>query len=362
MNNATSSFHGSDLEKIAAVYGIPKESIISFSANVNPLGASKQALSALSDHLSVISAYPDPAYTELRKAIADYTGAVPEDIILGNGVTELLKLALTAIRPKQTLLVGPTYSQYEEDLSFLGSKTDYLLAEKERDFVLTPDDVKGALKEDTDLVILCNPNNPTSFAFREPELRSILTTLREKNIRLMIDETYVEFRMDEEDISAVPLLKEFDNLLILRGTSKFFATPGLRLGYALTKDHLLLDAARSVTDAWNINAVASFVGARMFSDTEYISNVRKTMEEEKNYLSSSVSSLPGFRVYPIYANFMLVELPERLTSTEVFSALIRRGLMVRNCNSFPSFGERFIRICFMSHEDNVRLFTALSRL
>lgn len=362
MNNATSSFHGSDLEKISAIYGIKKEDIVSFSANVNPLGASKRALSLLKEHPEVISAYPDPAYTGLKSAIANYTGADPEDIILGNGVTELLKLALTALSPKHALLLGPTYSQYEEDLALLGSKVSHLLAVKERDFGLTPEDVTNALQEDTDLVILCNPNNPTSFAFHTEEIRSILTQLKERNIRLLIDETYVEFRMKEEDISAVPLLSDFDNLFVLRGTSKFFATPGLRLGYALTKNRVIKDAAFSVTDTWNINAVASLVGAGMFADDEYIRAVRKTTEEEKNFLSSSVASFPGYKVYPIHANFMLVELPSRLRSPEVFDALIRKGLMVRDCASFPSFGTHFIRICFMNHRDNERLATALGAL
>lgn len=367
MNKTKTEFHGSDLEKIQDVYGIPKESIVSFSANVNPLGFSQKAAKALADHMDVISRYPDRDYKDLKGAIASYTKANPENIILGNGVTELLSLFISLIVPGHAVIVGPTYSEYEKDLTRMGSKIHHIDALEENNFVL---DVKMLVREipdETDLVILCNPNNPTSGALFKEDLEYLVSDLQKRHIRLLIDETYAEFSKASGRITASDLTGRYDNLFVLRGTSKFFATPGLRLGYALTGSKELLDGAAKAQDPWNINSAADLAGTVMFQDTDYMELVRKTMETEKNYVCSQLASIKGIQTYPVNGNFVLVKLPDYApTSDELFDILIRQGMMIRSCSTFPSLGNRFIRICFMSHSDNCRLIDgikeALSRL
>lgn len=361
MQKEATAFHGSDLEKIEAVYGIKKENIINFAANVNPLGFSKKAASVLADDLSIISRYPDPAYTKLKKAISAYTNANSDNIILGNGVTELLSLFLSIINPIKAVIIGPTYSEYEKDLERLGCEICHIDALETNDFVLTADEILKQTPSGTDLVILCNPNNPTSGALRRPELIKLAHAYQELGTYLMIDETYVEFSKDSDEISSASLTNHFDHLLVLRGTSKFFATPGLRLGYALTKNAKLLASARAIQDPWNINSVAETVGSVMFTDEEYIRLVQKTMEEERGYVCDALSKIDGMKIFPVNGNIVLAKLPEgSLTSDELFDILIRQGLMIRSCTSFRPLGNRFIRICFMSHEDNVKLISAIS--
>lgn len=106
-------FHGSDLEKIEQIYGIKKEEITSFSANVNPLGISPLLRKTLADHIDAISTYPDREYTSLRRCLSAYTGASPDHIIVGNGSTELISLFIQITHPKKALILGPTYSEYE---------------------------------------------------------------------------------------------------------------------------------------------------------------------------------------------------------------------------------------------------------
>lgn len=360
MNQTNQAFHGSDLEKIEDIYGIPKEKIISFSANVNPLGFSPKAAETLKNNLSVISRYPDREYTDLKRAISAYTKASPDRIILGNGVTELLTLFIDLIKPQQAVIAGPTYSEYEKDLKRRGCKTGYIMAKEEEDFVLTPGRIMDETPDGTDLVILCNPNNPTSGAVLKKDLAAVLANFQKRNIRLMVDETYVEFSAASDEISATELTNSYDNLIVLRGTSKFFATPGLRLGYALTGSRELSDKASETQDPWNINSAADLVGTVMFTDADYIRSVRYTMEQEKEYVLQSLASIPGIRTYPVNANFVLVRLPDGApTSKELFDLLIRQGMMVRNCATFPTLGDRFIRICFMNREDNRRLIGAI---
>jgi len=356
----STAFHGSDLEKIEQVFGIKKEDIVNFAANVNPYGFSKKAAEVLKEKLSVISTYPDPAYTELKKAISSYTGANPENIILGNGVTELLTLFLNVFSPKKAVVIGPTYSEYEKDLKRIGAEVVYIDAKEENDFVLSSDDIIAETPEDTDLVILCNPNNPTSGTLRKNAIEELAKAYQEKQIHLMIDETYVEFSKEAKDITACELTNHFSNIHVLRGTSKFFATPGLRLGYALTKNDLVLEKVSKVQDPWNINSVAELVGTVMFTDEEYITFVRNSMDEEKEFVLNELKKIPGMKTYPVFGNIVLVRLPEIGPDSEsLFVDLIKKGMMIRDCSSFKQLGNRFIRICFMAHEDNVRLVEAI---
>ena len=111
-------FHGSDLEQIEAYYHIPKEEIVSFGANVNPLGLSEQLKKDLASHLDVITRYPDRDYRSLKKAISKYTGVSADHIVIGNGSTELISLLISTRTPKKALVLGPTYSEYEKGTGF----------------------------------------------------------------------------------------------------------------------------------------------------------------------------------------------------------------------------------------------------
>lgn len=360
MNKTKNEFHGSDLEKIQDVYGIPKENIVSFSANVNPLGFSPKAAKALTEHMEVISRYPDRDYRDLKEAIASYTKAAPENIILGNGVTELLSLFISLIAPRHALIAGPTYSEYAKDLTRTGTNIHYIDACEEDNFVPDAKRLVRETPDETDLVILCNPNNPTSGALFKEDLEYLASNFQERHIWLLIDETYAEFSREYNRITASDLTGRYDNLFVLRGTSKFFATPGLRLGYALTGNRELLDKAAKVQDPWNINSAADLVGTVMFRDTDYMELVRKTMEIEKDYVCSQLASIKGMQTYPVNGNFVLAKLPDNAPdSDELFDILIRQGMMIRSCSTFPSLGNRFIRICFMSHEDNCRLIAGI---
>ncbi|MDE6980009.1 MAG: aminotransferase class I/II-fold pyridoxal phosphate-dependent enzyme, partial [Lachnospiraceae bacterium] len=164
-------FHGSDLEKIEEVYNIPKESIVSFSANVNPLGISPNLKQALSHHLDAITVYPDREYTSLRTCIANYVHSETENIIVGNGSTELISLFIQIEHPKKALIIGPTYSEYEREIFLGGGTTHYYPLKEKDDFKLDFEDFKEHLNESIDHLVICNPNNPTSSAISRQEKR-----------------------------------------------------------------------------------------------------------------------------------------------------------------------------------------------
>ncbi|MCB5500875.1 pyridoxal phosphate-dependent aminotransferase [Dorea formicigenerans] len=349
-------FHGSDLEKIADYYHLNKENIILFGANVNPLGLSGQVKKDLAAHLDVISSYPDRNYTDLKKAIAFYTGSSAEHIVVGNGSTELISLLISQRAPKKALLLGPTYSEYARELNLVGGTLEYYNLKEEQDFKLDISDLTDALKSDIDLLIICNPNNPTSSAISTSDIRELLSVCRSLGIFVMIDETYIEFAPKGAALSAVPLVPEFDNFMVIRGVSKFFAAPGLRFGYGLTSNQAFLQTLLTHQNPWSLNSVGAYAGERMLKDTDYIKKTWTLIDSERTRMCTELSGLDTVKIYPAYANFVLVRiLKEGLTSFDVFEKAIHQDLMIRDCSSFESLNGEYVRFCIMNPEDNDRL-------
>ena len=264
-------FHGSDLEKIEEIYGIKKEEIVSFSANVNPLGISPLLRTELSAKIDAITTYPDREYTSLRKCIAEYCGTEYENVIVGNGSTELISLFIQIEHPKKAIVIGPTYSEYEREIALGGGTTLYYPLKEKDNFKLDVEDFIAHLNESIDLLVLCNPNNPTSSCITRKEMRHILDACKQHDIYVMVDETYVEFADNMDEISAVPLTNYYNNIVILRGTSKFFAAPGLRLGYAVTGNRDLIKSINTRKNPWTINSLAEIAGRCGYVDPYHFS-------------------------------------------------------------------------------------------
>ena len=179
----------------------------------------------------------------------------------------------------------------------------------------------------------------------------------------MVDETYEEFAPLDSKISSIPLTNNYNNLIVLRGISKFFAAPGLRLGYAITGNPDLLKYINTKKNPWTINSLAEIAGCIMFSDKEYIDKTRALISGERERLFNTLSSWKSVKVYPSCSNFLLVKiLKEDVTSEQVFDYCIRRGLMIRDCSTFPFLDNSFIRFCMMSPEKNNELLQALSEV
>lgn len=354
-------FHGSDLEKIEKVYGIRRAEIVSFSANVNPLGICPRMKEALSSHLDVVTSYPDREYTALRQAIASYCGTDASYVMVGNGSTELISLFIKSRHPRQALILAPTYSEYEREIGLSGGTCHYFTLHADNGFALNIDALKEELTaKQIDLLILCNPNNPTSTALTKEVMEQILTYAQSHNIGVIVDETYCEFTPDVETYSAISLVPSYSCLVVLRGVSKFFASPGLRLGYAVTSDERLLSYIREHKDPWTINSLADLAGQVMFTDTEYIHAVRSLIQTERTRVCKRLRAIPGLTVFEPYANFVLLRIdrPDR-NAAQLFDAAIRQKMMIRDCSTFPGLTEQYFRLCFMLPEDNDRLLTLI---
>lgn len=357
------AFHGSDIEKISEYFQIPKESIVKFGANVNPVGLSDSLKDSIAHNLDLITEYPDRDYCSLRKVIAEYCDVDMNHVVTGNGSTELISLLICHRKARHALVIGPTYSEYERELSLTGGiLSEYLLREKD-DFHLNIEHLFSSMPDDVDFLILCNPNNPTSSALHTDELTVLLKAAKEKDIFVMIDETYVEFAPVIESVSAMSLARQYDNLMIIRGVSKFYAAPGLRLGYGVTSNEAFLKTLKSYQNPWSLNSIASFAGEHMLQDQNFFRRTRELILSERERMMDALKSFRYAKVYPAYANFILVKiLKDGLSSGDVFEQAIRQGMMIRDCSSFKGLDGEYIRFCIMNPEDNTRLLNCLGEL
>ena len=385
MNQPPTYFHGSDLEKIEQTYGVKKEEIINFAANVNPLGISYRLKKELISHIDCVTTYPDREYTELRTAISDYTGAPVSHITVGNGSTELISLVIQIQEPKSALVLGPTYSEYAHEIRLAGGTLRTFSLKEEESFAFnreeflaeiscefSPENSAGSVNDRgsepsgktitaPDLFVICNPNNPTSSLIDRDTMHFILEECAKRNIFVMVDETYMEFTEEPSETTAIPLTAEFQNLIVLRGISKFFAAPGLRLGYGICGNENLLKKMLSFQNPWTVGSLTEIAGKIMFQDTEYIKDTRKLILTERKRILGKLNEMPGLKFYPAHANFILVRiLDETLTSTMLFEAAIKEKLMIRDCSSFQALGEKYFRFCLMSAEANDRLLAVIS--
>lgn len=352
MGNNNEAFHGSDLDVISQKYRIAQDSILPYASNVNPLGMSPLAKQAMVEYVDVLQEYPERNYTRLRTAISNYCDVNMENIVLGNGTSELIRMACSTLMPKKTLILGPTYSEYKTAAQLVGSEVEMYMLNQLEDFELDVQQFIDHLYEAPDFLIICNPNNPTGKAISKNDMSLILDACQKLNIFVMVDETYMEFVQNVPQTTSVALTKSFDNLLVLRSTSKFFSLPGLRLGYAITTNHLFLSATDNNKIPWNINSLAS-IASVMFTDEHYMNLTASLMQTERNLIYSALCSRKTIKVFKPDANFVLIKLlKEDLTATQVFEYCLQKGFMIRDCTDYEGLGEKYIRFCFLKPEQN----------
>ena len=306
-------FHGSDLEKIEKIYGIKKENIVSFAANVNPLGESGKLKTALSERIDAITKYPDREYTSLRKAIGSYCKCDYNHITVGNGCTELISLFIQITAPKKTLLLGPTYSEYERDLRINGSDISYYFLKEEDDFRIDPDEFISAITADTDLVIICNPNNPTGYLYTRKEMNQIRDLVRKYDLFLFSDEVYREFCYTGAPyISAFHLEGIENNVILVDSVSKRYSECGIRIGALITKNKQVRENVMKWCQARLSPPLIGQIMAEASLDTpeEYMRDVYDEYVERRKFLIDGLNRIPGcYSPIPMGAFYTVARLP-----------------------------------------------------
>lgn len=349
--------HGGDIYSIAREYGFKPEEILDFSGNINPLGTPESVKKMIIDNIDILSRYPDPEYIDLRRAISEYTGVRQENIIVGNGGTELISLFFKVLNPKSGLILMPTYSEYEREIKINGGHYEYYRLKEEDEFVPDANDIIKCIPGH-DILVICNPNNPTGKAIPAEDVERILQAA-DDNCFVFIDETYVEFTEDVKDISAEGLVGKYKNLFVIRGISKFFGTPGLRIGYGLTSNTEVIDAMLEIKDPWTISSVAQVAGQAVFKDTEYQNLSIKLLKEEKEFILREIDKIANIKVYNSDSNFFLCKILSDHTAPALREYLLNYAIDIRDASNFPYLNNKFFRFCVLGRDDNEKFIKLL---
>ena len=352
--------HGANLYDLSKKYGFSKDEFMDFSSNINPFGTSELAKSFIINNIDIVSRYPDPSYSELKNSISSYCNCSKENILLGSGATELISSFIDILNPKKAVLISPAYSEYEKELNKIDCSITKYYSKEENNFIIDIKDLINFINQDNyDLVIICNPNNPTGFTFSNTELSQLLTST---NTHVMVDETYIEFT-DTKTFSATSLIDKYDNLFVIRGTSKFFSTPGIRLGYGFISNSDLKSSMSKKLDLWNINIVASSMGEIMFSDKDFINSTINVMSSERDYLNNELNKIKDLTIYNSQGNFILCKInSKKLTANELREKLIPHKMIIRDCTSFDGLDEYFFRVCILKQHENRLLISELNKI
>jgi len=342
--------HGAKLAESAEASGKGVEELLDFSVNLNPLGmpALKKVIAGAYKNIGI---YPDNRYQAFKKAAADYLNLSPENIVPGNGSTELIHLfAEAVIEPGDRVVIpSPAFGEYEFQCRLFGAQVEHI------DY----GSIAKIKTEGTKAVFLCNPNNPTGKLLRRKEILKLAEKCASSETFLFVDEAFIELSDPQESIAD--LAEGSDFLVVLRSLTKTFAIPGLRIGFAAASPDLakLMDNIRL---PWNLNSFALAAGEHLLANNKnYLSKSLALISKEREWLDSKLSAFRGFKPYASDANFILVDINEfAMSSEELAERMLKHGIIIRDCASFGL--ENHIRVAVRKRSENLKLIRAFSKV
>lgn len=334
--------HGADIETYQ-IYS--REKLIDFSSNINPLGIPPLIESKIKGDINNLTRYPDIKYRQLKKDVSIYLNCDKENVIVGNGAVEIID-SFTMIA-KRVIVFTPSFSEYEKRAKV--HNKEIVRLKFDENFNINVEDLERAIQPN-DLLILGNPNNPTGLRIDKNTLMDIYDVVRSNDAILLLDEAFFEF--SSTDYDSIELFKQnkYSNICILRAATKFFALPGLRLGYGASSVELV-DRVNDIMMPWSVNGIAESFAKYLFTDEEYILKSKEYIKNERKFLLNELRKLSNIAAYDTDANFILI----RLLNVDEEYALkffLNRGILIRTCSSFISLGKNHIRIAIKSHQDN----------
>lgn len=341
--------HGGNIYEIERLY---KKKVVDFSANINPLNLPGEVKRLIRSNMRAVLHYPDPDSEKLSRSIAGFWNIEKENILVGNGSIELIYLIIHTFSPRTVSIPVPSFSEYERAAKWVHpeSKIRFVPLKEKEGFRLHLSRLPKA-----DILFICSPNNPTGnlIAGREN------LVAQAPNKRVVIDEAFMDFLPDEKKHTFIREAIKNRKIIVLRSFTKFFALPGLRLGYVVAHRQII-DKLKRRQPPWSVNALAQIAGEVVLADKEYIRTTRRFIEKERDFLFGQLSKTKKLQPYPSAANFLLVKIhAQNISSSFLQKELIKKGILIRDCANFKGLGNKFIRLAVRSHKDNLKLLRAV---
>ncbi len=343
---------GRPIEEVAREMGLPAADIIKLASNENPLGPSPAALAAMQKVIAGLHLYPDGNAFYLKQKLAGKLGLKPENLILGNGSSEIIEFVGHA-------LLGPGVDAVMSQYSFI----IYMLVARlfgENPIVVPAKNyahdlpaMLAAITPQTKVVFVANPNNPTGTVASQEEIISFVKAVPER-VLVVMDEAYIEFM--EEPADLLPLVREGrPNLLIMRTFSKIFGLAGLRIGYGMASPELIT-GLESIRQPFNINSIAQAGALAALEDTEHMRKTRTNNAQGMRQISDGLGKL-GLEFIPSAGNFILARVGD---GKRVFDEMQKVGVIVRPMGGYDL--PDWVRISIGTAKENERCLAALKKV
>lgn len=348
--------HGGDWITAEETYGRPADGWLDYSANMNPWGPPPSVEQTILGSWRDIARYPDPAVRGLRRKLAGTYGIPEESILVGNGAAELIDLAVRALKPSSAGLAQPAFTEYGDALRKAGVPCREVRLRAENGFLPGDDDLAALVPPAQDgFVFLGHPNNPTGRLLP----RSAIARLRETGRALLLDEAFMDFVPDEEDHSWLREAASSRQLVVFRSMTKFYAIPGIRLGFLVSHPSLVAELA-ALQPPWSVNFLAQRIGEAVLEERAYAERTRAWLQAERPRLIRGLQDL-GLAVVPGDVNYLLVTLPPSagFDVKRLQALLARRGILIRDASLFAGLDGRYFRIAVRLREENERLLREL---
>jgi len=297
---------------------VPLEKIIKLDANENPYGCSPRVSRALAEYQNY-NIYPDDGQDRLRKLLGDYCGVDARHIVGSSGSNQLIDLLLRLFlnRGDEVINCLPTFGLFRFSTELCGGTI--VEVPRDENFSVDIDAVKASISKKTKVIFLVNPNNPTGTITPQPEIEEILDT----GVPVVVDEAYYEFSRQ----TVVPLVGEYENLMVLRTFSKWAGLAGLRVGYGLFPP-VIADLLLKTKIPYNVNVAALVAVEESLKDIDYLMDKVKAIVTERGRLFQELERIDWLKPVPSQGNFILC-LVERGEAKELKQKLQQRGILVR---------------------------------
>lgn len=342
---------------VAGGYSLP-EDVALLASNESPWGPLPEVTEAAMRAIARANRYPDPSYWDLRTALSERYGVAPTRIAVGNGsVDVLLAFASALLEPGVELVYAwPSFSVYPHLPAASGATAVTIGLDDEHRHDLAA--MAAAIGPRTRLVIVCNPNNPTSTAHPLEQIAAFLQEVPE-HVTVVLDEAYCEFSELDDPDASIKLLDRHQNLVLLRTFSKVYGLAAMRVGFALCGNEAFVKALHQVRQPFVVNAAASAAAIEALRHRDSVRDRVDQTIEGRRQLERGLAAL-GIPVAASQANFAWLQLPGGTSENEIVAGLRERGVLVRQGSALGQDGA--LRVTYGTSEQNARFLAALGEL
>lgn len=357
MDNRTP--HGGQVHRLARRLQCLPQDITDFSANINPLGPPDSIQKALALGLQELQYYPDATQHAMKRALGQHLSLAPGSILVGNGAAELIDMTMRFRRPQRVIVLDPAFGEYRaaarrNQIPFIGIP----LSES---FDVPWTQILATARPG-DLVIWNNPHNPSGTVQSRDKFDDPIHILCQRGVFLMIDESFIDFLPHPNEVSALSLAEPRGSLVtIVRSLTKYYAIPGLRVGYAVA-DRDWIREVEAIRDGWSVNHLAQVATIAGLGDTDFATRTQAWLRQSHAQVEMLWANDPHYVRYPSQINFFLLRWTHPEISTRLAQALADQGILVRQADDFIGLGPIFWRIAMRTLDENERLYQAVTSM